>query len=681
MIFFSLLSSDFLGQYDKENIFVNFDDPMSVIQMDNKLKIKAATSIHFNKIKSEKDLAMAFQKLKDFENIERIIISNYEGKKMPSEISDMMFINAITLVNCDNLNWRHTFKQMGNLPVLEELNLGNNNIQVIPKEIGMLSRLLKLDISFNLNLDLETSLVSLKGCSNLQKLALPVNQISEIPESIGELRQLRELNLTDNNLTDLPIGISNMDSLEALYVAKNIIVDPVKTYSKLDKLNIKVLSIDQVSEEDLKIIQEMFPQTAINQKKTKDIEELMKHMDSSTDKETPKELHASSVRQVEQSVQYDAEIYSLAYTRYGATFDALQKPKSSIDSTLFDERFLDTNYYNIFRRQPGLDYDYFQLKLIRNKVKDQVWLNFEMNKYLYTYFPEQKSFANMIWTVVGVNSDKSAIKSEYIKDVRYTDFRLFYHADKKQFTLRLKTQDHFKTLTVVPRYNNGKSSLSLVQPTYEKRYLRYLELLDERRQKFNSDQYSENVAYRSKVNRLHGKSWKEFKDKYFSKQEQEMSEEEWLIYYDKVLANESKALENTLINSSFIERYLVVKGVKSLKYLEDLKKHQNTQIGRFKFKDETGDDVVITSLIVINKTLEEFKVYEGSKGLMEFYLFLRQSDEYCIVANYRNGDVGTLDHLNFDEIIFMQEAANTIELKRFVKEYSTIGDLSNFLNL
>ncbi len=84
---------------------------------------------------------------------------------------------------------------------------------------------------------------------------------------------------------------------------------------------------------------------------------------------------------------------------------------------------------------------------------------------------------------------------------------------------------------------------------------------------------------------------------------------------------------------------------------------------------------------MLNKTLNQYKVYDGSNGLMEFYLFLRQSDDYCIFAVIRNGDMGVVSAIDFNNIVFRQEEANELELMKFELNFSVLGDVISAADL
>ena len=147
-----------------------------------------------------------------------------------------------------------------------------------------------------------------------------------------------------------------------------------------------------------------------------------------------------------------------------------------------------------------------------------------------------------------------------------------------------------------------------------------------------------------------------------------MSRKEWLEYHDKIVANELAALKKSPERKDFLVRMLQLMKYKQINNVSDLQKVQDTQLGLFTFENENKERVPIKSLVVINKTQNNFKVYPGSHSVTEFYLFVRQSDDYSVVAFLRNGNVAVAKHIDFTHISFLQNHENLIHLKEMEKE-------------
>jgi hypothetical protein len=139
---------------------------------------------------------------------------------------------------------------------LEILDLSNNKLDSIPKEI---SRLKKLKIAFFSN-NLFTSVPSqFQECENLYMLGLKANQIETfdedilplsvswliltdnklqyLPNSIGKLKRLQKFALAGNRLTSLPDSMAECKNLELLRLSANCIEKIPSWLLELPKLS------------------------------------------------------------------------------------------------------------------------------------------------------------------------------------------------------------------------------------------------------------------------------------------------------------------------------------------------------------------------------------------------------------------------------------------------------------
>lgn len=636
-------------------LLIDFSDPSSTSALNNPSLLQKYASIQLKNIPDVRHLEEAFESIKNIASIESLIITDYEERKLPENFSNCKYLRRITLLNCKNIGSKPLFKHLGKLPALEVINLGNCKIDVIPTEVRQCTQLRSINISMNNMIDLPGTIAALSECPNLTTVSLPVNQISEIPENINQLRNLKELNISNNNLTDLPEAIGALDSLEKIHLEKNIVLNPSKSYQKISPISIKYLSIDEVSTEELNLLKERFPDAEIAQSQKPSLELYEMHQQikdsiyqSLQSEETDEET--SHVVQKRESINLRA--YSLSYLQYSKIFDPMLSGRTLKDSLSFEERYLDTLYYNVYRRQEGLDFDGFYLKKARGNHAHEIWFDFEITEYFYYHFPEYFAFNDMSWVVVNPSTNKKEFAKKHLGKVKYADLRLYYDDLKKNFKLVLKTPNGFEELVVLPRFNKNKSYFSDEQSSYELRYIKYLDLLNKRAYKFNKELKEKQVHLNQEFSKIESKAWQKFSDLNLSQEEQQLTKEEWLDYYDEIIKNEEHALLNANMNAQFMLRFLKIKNFKDLSSSESTQK-MYPGFSKVSFSDQDLLPLNITEIFVIDQKYRCYKHYPGSNAPMEFYLF-HDTSPVTILAILRNGDfaiyTGPIKNIEITEI-------------------------------
>jgi len=116
----------------------------------------------------------------------------------------------------------------------------------IPSEIGNLTSLTQLDLSYNQLTDIPSEIENL---TNLTGLYLYGNQLTDIPSEIGNLTSLTQLDLSYNQLTDIPSEIGNLTSLTQLDLSYNQLTDIPSEIGNLTNLNYLYLSSNQLTGE------------------------------------------------------------------------------------------------------------------------------------------------------------------------------------------------------------------------------------------------------------------------------------------------------------------------------------------------------------------------------------------------------------------------------------------------
>jgi Leucine-rich repeat (LRR) protein len=116
---------------------------------------------------------------------------------------------------------------------LQSLDLSDNKLTVLPKEISTLTNLQSLNLSWNSLTVLPKEISTL---TNLQSLDLSWNSLTVLPKEIGTLTNLQSLDLSWNSLTVLPKEIGTLTNLQLLYLSSNKLIDLPKEIKDLTKL-------------------------------------------------------------------------------------------------------------------------------------------------------------------------------------------------------------------------------------------------------------------------------------------------------------------------------------------------------------------------------------------------------------------------------------------------------------
>ena len=154
----------------------------------------------------------------------------YSGQKINVDL-------AISIMQGLGLTWNSAgFKEEKELIDLcgvdaftkTDLNLSHNNISSLPKSIGELQHLVKLDLDYN---ELEVLPESIVQLQQIEVLWLYHNNLSSIPKSIGQLQNLRSLILKDNIISSIPKSIGQLQNLKKLWIDDNPISE-----NEIDKI-------------------------------------------------------------------------------------------------------------------------------------------------------------------------------------------------------------------------------------------------------------------------------------------------------------------------------------------------------------------------------------------------------------------------------------------------------------
>jgi Leucine-rich repeat (LRR) protein len=163
---------------------------------------------------------------------------SYDKLNLIENILELSFVRLLN-VSCCGLN-----KIPTSFKYLTELNISNNNITVLPKEIKYVIWLRKLKACDNKITIISKEIKHLKEPSILN---LANNLITELPKEIKYLGALSILNIANNQLTELPKEIKYLKLLDILDISKNKITEIIPEIKYLKLLIILIASYNKIT--------------------------------------------------------------------------------------------------------------------------------------------------------------------------------------------------------------------------------------------------------------------------------------------------------------------------------------------------------------------------------------------------------------------------------------------------
>ncbi|MDD7915063.1 leucine-rich repeat domain-containing protein [Polaribacter ponticola] len=166
-------------------------------------------------------------------------------KDLP-ELTELDLSGSIYVNQSENI--QSLPKEIGLLSKLERFTMTYQDLTSLPEEIGDLDNLTYLFLRSN---QLTTLPSGIGGMAKLEELYLHgqvehksggVATLTSLPEEIGNIATLKKLELSSNGLISLPIGIGNFASLEELNLVGNkltVLPDEITNITSLKKLELQ----------------------------------------------------------------------------------------------------------------------------------------------------------------------------------------------------------------------------------------------------------------------------------------------------------------------------------------------------------------------------------------------------------------------------------------------------------
>lgn len=197
-----------------KNIKNLLEELLTNTQMDSSRFLEEILVDFFDKLQIEDLLEMKGGKSISSRTILAVLLRKY-GLHVDS-VDDVIDIGVLRLTDKKLKKIPTCF---GNLRGLCEIYLGGNMLNEFPTILFKLESLKKISLEGNAITKIPSGIISLKD--SLSRLDLSNNRLKSIPKEIGFLTELRILYLDDNELTSIPAEIGFLKEMETLSVDGN----------------------------------------------------------------------------------------------------------------------------------------------------------------------------------------------------------------------------------------------------------------------------------------------------------------------------------------------------------------------------------------------------------------------------------------------------------------------------
>ncbi|MCI5059026.1 MAG: leucine-rich repeat domain-containing protein [Flavobacteriales bacterium] len=640
------------------------------------------------------DCNQFFEQISAYTALESLEITNYESKKFPQEFFKMSQISTLKIVDAKKLNLGNTLKDLQQIRSLDSLSLEGVSANSKLKKARGISGL-----SVNRAGDPSKWIPALSKLTFLEHLSLADNNLEELPTDLQKLTNLKSLDLNNNDLTTLPTWVTRFSQLEKLKMESNLFDNPSDELMKFSSNRLTTTDIDynDLTVDELKALRKKFPRLEIDEE---NLDVLNKEPENSKEKANT----SYGGFNIEKS---DLKVFSTAYLHYADLFSA-KSFEYNFDTTLFDERYLDTSYSNtvkipermnrLFSRvgyYRGRDpYSKIELSFTKSMIKGQIWFDFKRmekkflwfnpdhswNRYLMKYNREITAYSGMHWVFDGY-LNKKEFKRKYIKDKKYMDVRIFYDESDNKFNMQLKTYNGFVDIPCHPLYPSKTKDIEESQKTYVRRNIRYLKGLDTRKKRFHRALFRDQDKYEKQLNKSINLSWQAFRRNYMSRQELEWTKEEWLEYYDKIIANEKLALYSAPIACLSVKRSLELSDYKTEESLSQLY-GQDILPSVLSIQFMNGENVVpAKEILMVATDLKSQASFEGALGLHTNDILFHSEVPVDLIVELRNGDVGFIKWKDLKKYVVSLETKAEVPLKVISKKIGTVGAIRDSMGL
>lgn len=659
LVFILTISSMFNGRAQMNTPTSEYDRAVASPEM------VVTMNIDFSNDNS-RNIASLFPKFTNLTDVQITGMTNLDIEAL----KELKSVAKLTFYNLEEIDIAQLITQLSTLYNLTELVFQNCQFKELPAGFADLTRLRKLTITQDEELDVKSMTAVVAKMPNLVTLRISGNELQSLPPQISAMKQVRTLDISNNNLDNIPSEIAGMSSLDTLYADGNVFVDPIVALSRLKNLKLKYLTVDSLIADATTMItlQKLLPKTKIvaiagitNQ--PVQLPDSISMRATNTFK-VPDEDTSVFVGQF-QTEKTNLKVYSEAYTYYTVYF-----PMSNAvpyDSLLFDQRFESLDYINNVSKIRN-DRGFFVLTVMNNDKKrinsGSISFLFKKSKKSGPYFvlddsnidkswfynnnyKELKAYSNVKWKYTGGLSTRD-FKKKFIavkkKKVYWNDIKIIPSDDFASYQFVLKGDSAFETIRCTPIIDNQKDkALSLQQQkSWKRKYILYSNMRRKRSAIVNKFIIKTKQDLMILKEKEQAQKWVEFQSLFMSNEEKKLSRSEWLQYYQEVMNDEANILLNSDANLHNIKNALIANGYAHI-FMSDYK-NDTTKIEVYAdFMNSDEFRYSIANVFVINKSKQTFYITKGSSSNKMNGFAINNRDDFAVAVETITGQILVVD--------------------------------------
>lgn len=163
-------------------------------------------------------------------NLERLILANCKINLIDSTIGNM---KKLTVLDLTRNYISEVPDSLYTLENLREFSLFKNNLIKFDPPIGLMPNLTLLNIADN---QLTEFSIGLCHCKSIEYLDIGINDITIIPSEVGNLINMKTFKLSFNMINQIPSELRNLEKLRTFYITDNILTDLPPVFDGLKSL-------------------------------------------------------------------------------------------------------------------------------------------------------------------------------------------------------------------------------------------------------------------------------------------------------------------------------------------------------------------------------------------------------------------------------------------------------------